>query len=238
MDRKDSKKVLGKKVSKKECCRLERMQHCENLLYRKGYRAICGVDEAGRGPLAGPVVAAGCILPPGFFLENLNDSKQVPAEMRKKLYETLIRYPGIIYGIGIVDAETIDRVNILQATFRAMKEAIEKLNNPVDYLLFDGNQYPFFSIPSLGIVKGDSLSLSVAAASILAKETRDRIMVEYHEEWSEYGFDENKGYGTREHLEALERVGPCPIHRRSFDPVKTKIMEMPLFDRIETRLTK
>lgn len=196
--------------------RLLNMSHYEMSLRAQGFRAIAGIDEAGRGPLAGPVVAAACILPEGKLLAGLNDSKQVKAERRETLFEMLQSDPDIHYGIAIVSADRIDQINILQATFEAMQEAVQKLPFCPDYLLIDGNQLPSFQTPFQGIVKGDTLSLSIAAASILAKVTRDRLMMEAAREWPQYGFERHKGYGTAFHLEALRRFGSCLIHRKSF----------------------
>ena len=189
----------------------------ENKLKADGFLRIAGVDEAGRGPLAGPVVAAACILPNGALFEYLNDSKKVTPSRRDLLYSQITSFPSIAFGIGIVDAATIDRINILQATFLAMQKAVSALSSPPDYLLIDGNQKPSFGdIPAQGIVKGDALSVSIAAASILAKVTRDRIMAQLDEEFPGYGFKEHKGYGTEKHIEALRQKGPTSIHRRTF----------------------
>lgn len=196
--------------------RLLSMSQYEIRLRAQGYRAIAGIDEAGRGPLAGPVVAAACILPEGKLIEGLNDSKQVKEGRREALFEVLSADPEIAFGIAIVDHERIDQINILQATFEAMRVAVAKLPRLPDYLLIDGPQTPRFEIPFQGIVKGDGLSLSIAAASILAKVTRDRMMVEAALLWPEYGFEKHKGYGTAAHTEAIRRFGLCPIHRKSF----------------------
>jgi ribonuclease HII len=186
-----------------------------------GYQRIAGIDEAGRGPLAGPVVAAACVFPQGLLIKGVNDSKQLTAIAREQLYEHIVACSAIDYGIGIISAELIDQVNILQATFKAMSEAISKLASPPDYLLVDGLHLPCPHFPGLAIVEGDSKSQSIAAASILAKVTRDRLMLEFHKKWPLYGFDQHKGYGTKEHLQAIQNYGPCPIHRMSFAPLKT-----------------
>ena len=196
--------------------RLLNMSHYEQRLKAQGFQAIAGIDEAGRGPLAGPVVAAACILKPGKLMAGLNDSKQIKEKLRESLFEELLSDPDISFGIGIVSPERIDQINILQATFEAMQIAVKSLPCLPDHLLIDGSQLPRFEIPTLGIVKGDTLSLSIAAASILAKVTRDRMMREAAELWPEYGFEKHKGYGTAVHLEALRRSGPTPIHRKSF----------------------
>jgi ribonuclease HII len=212
-------------LSTTELARLHYLSKWERELHSKGYRKIAGVDEAGRGPLAGPVVAASCVLPFGFLLEDLNDSKKLTRKRRKELFEELTHHPAVFFALGIVNVATIDCVNILQATFLAMQEAIQKLPNGCDYILFDGNQLPKVSLPHQGIVGGDGLSLSIAAASVIAKESRDRLMDQYHLQWPEYGFDQHKGYGTQKHLEALERFGPCEIHRRSFAPINSYLLE-------------
>lgn len=192
----------------------------EYHLHERGYRKIAGVDEAGRGPLAGPVVAACCLLPYGFELIGIDDSKKVDAALRKEIYQSLINDPKVEYSVAIVDVEKIDRLNILHATLYGMKKAILEMKNQPDYLLVDGNQLPDVDIAKEAIVSGDAYSLSIAAASIIAKCTRDELMEKYHEQFSNYKFDQNKGYGTAEHLRALEKYGPCPIHRKSFEPVK------------------
>lgn len=204
-----------------EHARLLELTSYEREARAQGYRQIAGIDEAGRGPLAGPVVAAACIIPDGLLFSGVNDSKQLSAKQRYALYETLTNHPDIVYGIGQADPEEIDRVNIYQATILAMYRAIEALPCLPDYLLVDGMKLPYPMIPSIKLIKGDTLSQSIAAASIIAKETRDRLMGEFHLQWPHYSFDAHKGYGTAKHIEALERHGPCPIHRRSFEPVKS-----------------
>lgn len=196
--------------------RLDALKTHERRLLSLGIQRIAGVDEAGRGPLAGPVVAAACIVPDDFYLSHLNDSKKLTEEKREELFSSLLALP---HGIGIVDAATIDHVNILEATFLAMTKAVEALDPLPDYLLIDGNRLPPISIPKEAIVDGDALSISIAAASILAKVTRDRIMLEMDALWPEYGFRQHKGYGTMEHMAALQKLGPCPVHRLSFGPV-------------------
>jgi ribonuclease HII len=208
-------------VSDSELSRLKQMSIWEKRLRSQGFLRIAGIDEAGRGPLAGPVVAAACILPEDVFFANLNDSKQLSAEEREILFQEIISCPHLLYGIGIIDVGTIDRVNILQATFLAMRKAIESLPLPPDYILIDGSQIPQFSIPTESIIKGDRLSISIAAGSILAKVTRDRIMVELDQKHPHYGFKQHKGYATEQHILAIHTHGPCSVHRRSFDPVKT-----------------
>lgn len=217
-----------KKISKSELRRLHAMSISEMRLKAEGFCKIAGIDEAGRGPLAGPVVAAACILPEGALFESLNDSKQLAPDEREILFDQLIQCPGILYGVGIVDVATIDQVNILQATFIAMRKAVAALELQPDYLLIDGNQTPHFDIPKEAIVEGDAKSISIAAASILAKVTRDKIMHDLDAEYPNYGFKRHKGYATAEHLQAIQNFGPSAIHRKSFDPVRTMLKEVSL----------
>ena len=193
--------------------RLEGMREFENKYSDLG--AVAGIDEAGRGPLAGPVVAAAVILPKDIFLPFLNDSKKVTEKRRDVLFDQ-IKQEAIAYGIGIASNALIDEINILQATYEAMREAISKLNKTPDILLVDAVHIPGISIKQVGIVKGDAKSVNIAAASILAKVTRDRLMLEYDKIYPEYGFASNKGYSTAKHIEALKACGACDIHRRSF----------------------
>jgi len=186
-----------------------------------GYLHIAGVDEAGRGPLAGPVVAAACVLPQGASIAGIDDSKKLLPSERYEIFQKIVSLADVDYGIGIIDTLLIDQVNILQATFQAMLAALSCLTKEPDFLLIDGNRMPKTLTPGIPIVKGDSLSLSIAAASILAKVTRDQLMKLYHEEWPHYGFDTHKGYATKVHLEAIYKHGPCPIHRMSFEPLKS-----------------
>lgn len=184
-----------------------------------GFQYIAGIDEAGRGPLAGPVVAAAVILPQDIYIPFINDSKKLSPEQRTDLFG-IIRKKAISYGIGIVDNVQIDRINILQATFQAMAEAVRQLNPEPQVLLNDAVDNPHIQgIPQVPIIKGDTLSISIAAASILAKVTRDRIMDQFDTLYPGYGFAKHKGYFTREHQQALKQFGPSPIHRRSFAPV-------------------
>lgn len=176
---------------------------------------ICGVDEAGRGPLAGPVYAAAVILPRGLVIEGLNDSKKLTEKRREALFDE-IREKAVAYGIGCADEKEVDEINILQATFLAMRRAIAQLSTIPDLALIDGNRDSDFGVPSRTVIKGDSLSANIAAASVLAKVTRDRVMKEYDEQYPQYGFAVHKGYGTKRHYEALREYGPCPIHRMSF----------------------
>lgn len=183
--------------------------------YGTDFHCICGIDEAGRGPFAGPVVAGAVVLPEGLMIEGLNDSKKVSPKKREELYEE-IKEKAISYGIGMSSPARIDEINILQATYEAMQHAVEDLDVVPDLLLNDAVTIPQIPIRQVGIVKGDGRSLSIAAASIMAKVTRDRIMVEYAELYPEYGFEKNKGYGSEEHRAALKQYGPCPIHRHTF----------------------
>ena len=196
-----------------ERVRLEGMREFENKYSDLAY--VAGIDEAGRGPLAGPVVAAAVILPKYIFLPFLNDSKKVTEKRRDVLFDE-IKQNAIAYGIGIASNTLIDEINILQATYEAMREAINSLEKTPDVLLVDAVHIPDINIKQVGIVKGDAKSVNIAAASILAKVTRDRIMVEYDKIYPEYGFASNKGYGTATHIAALKEVGPCAIHRKSF----------------------
>lgn len=191
----------------------------ENRHKELGCRHIAGIDEAGRGPLAGPVIAAAVILPSGFKLSGLNDSKKLTAKKREVLFEELMTAEDVLISIGQVDAPEIDEINILKATHLAMKKAAEALPHIPDICLIDGLPVKGFPFPQESIVKGDAKSLSISAASIIAKVTRDRLMAEYAREFPQYGFERHSGYGTKAHLEALNTYGPCRIHRRSFAPV-------------------
>lgn len=188
----------------------------EHAAMEEGFSLICGVDEAGRGPLAGPVCAATVILPPDLELEGLNDSKKLSEKRREALYP-MICEQALAYGIAFASEQEIDELNILQATFLAMRRAVGQLGLKPDLALVDGNREPDFGdIPVRTIVKGDSRSANIAAASILAKVTRDRFMLEQDAVYPQYGFAVHKGYGTQKHYAALREFGPCPIHRRSF----------------------
>ena len=187
----------------------------ENARFSDDIRIICGVDEAGRGPLAGPVYAAAVILPRNLDIEGLNDSKKLTEKKRAELFD-VITARAVAYGIGSASEREIDEINILQATFLAMRRAIEAMPVRPDLALIDGNRDTDFGVPSETVIKGDSLSASIAAASILAKVTRDRVMERFAEEYPRYGFEVHKGYGTKRHYEALREFGPCPIHRQSF----------------------
>ena len=191
------------------------MWEIENSFFSEKIRVICGVDEAGRGPLAGPVCAAAVILPANLEIPGLTDSKKLTDKKRRELYP-VIKEQAIAYGIGFASEKEIDEINILQATFLAMQRAIDQLAVKPDLALIDGNRQKDFGIPAKTVVKGDSLSASIAAASILAKVTRDNLMLEQSEIYPQYKFDIHKGYGTKAHYEALREFGPCPIHRMTF----------------------
>ena len=187
----------------------------EQELELQGYAAVCGVDEAGRGPLCGPVVAAACILPTGLVIEGLDDSKKLSAKKREALFDE-IKQKAIAYAIASASPEEIDSINILNATMLAMRRAVEALPIPADFALIDGNMSRGFTIPTQTVIKGDAISSSIAAASILAKVTRDRICMEDDKKYPAYQFAKHKGYSTALHMQILREKGPCPIHRRSF----------------------
>ena len=187
----------------------------ESAVYARGFTAVCGIDEAGRGPLAGPVYAAAVLLPEELVIEGLNDSKKLSEKKREALFD-VIRENALAYGIGFADEKEIDEINILQATYLAMRRAYENMQISCDYVLIDGNRMPPMPVPGETIVKGDAKSPSIAAASILAKVSRDRVMLEYAKQYPEYEFEKHKGYGTKVHTEALLKYGPSPIHRKTF----------------------
>lgn len=203
--------------------RLAEMRLREEELHKQGYVNIAGVDEVGRGPLAGPVVAAAVVLPEDFDVLGIDDSKKLSEKKREELFK-VITEGAVAYGIGMADHEVIDDINILQATKLAMKRALDELSEklkavecgPIDYILFDAMKIEDIDIPQESIIKGDAKVLAIAAASIVAKITRDRMMVEYAKEYPEYAFEKNKGYGTKAHYEGIEAQGICPIHRRTF----------------------
>lgn len=210
----------------------EQFRH-ERRLLEQGIARIAGVDEAGRGPLAGPVVAAAVIFPAAVVrrrlppaLADLNDSKQCTPAGRERLFHALETLPDIELATALIEPEEIDRLNILRATHRAMELAVGRLQPPPGHLLVDGLPALIPGISQTALVQGDARSFSIAAASIVAKVTRDRLMIEYHARFPGYGFHRHKGYPTREHLEALDRLGPCPIHRRSFTPVRQRQPEL------------
>ncbi len=205
----------------------------ERTLLREGFTTVAGVDEAGRGPLAGPVTAAAVVLPIEWIrdglpaeLDGLNDSKQLSEAQRERFFAALTENPAVHHGITSVEAGVIDAINILQATHRAMNEALARLQAPPAHVLVDGTRVKSLRFPQTPLVKGDSRSYSIAAASVLAKVTRDRLMAAYGAEFPSYGFTEHKGYGTPAHLAAIARHGPCPIHRRSFAPLKPAQSEL------------
>jgi ribonuclease HII len=202
--------------------RLKKLVLYENEARQQGYQYIAGIDEVGRGPLAGPVIAAACIVPEGAFFSGIKDSKLLLPPQRLRLYEQIVACQGLCYGIGIVSHQEIDLINIYQATIKAMLQAVEALPIKPDFLLVDGLGLKHPTIPHQKIIKGDNLSQSIAAAAIIAKVTRDRLMIEYHKSWPDYGFDKHKGYGTPQHLKAIKKSGRCPIHRLSFEPFNEK----------------
>lgn len=187
----------------------------ENAARAKGFKAICGVDEAGRGPLAGPVCAAAVILPPDCVIDGLNDSKKLSEKKREALFD-VIKNEALAYSIAMASEKEIDEINILQATFLAMKRAVDSLSIKPDYILVDGNRDPMFDTDTELVVKGDSLSASIAAASVLAKVTRDRFMLEIDKKYPQYQFSKHKGYGTKLHYEMIAEYGISDVHRRTF----------------------
>lgn len=191
------------------------MLELERQAYEEGFQSVCGVDEAGRGPLAGPVFAAAVILPPGLIIEGLNDSKQLSEKKREELFN-IIQREAVCYGIGMADHKEIDRLNILQATFLAMRRAVEKLSQQPDLAMVDGNRDPGLGIETRTIVKGDAQSASIAAASVLAKVSRDRYMLELDTLYPDYKFAKHKGYPTKEHYQAIREHGVSPVHRKTF----------------------
>lgn len=213
------KKLVTQYKKKLEAYNREQKRLEEMLLFERKYggdfHCICGMDEAGRGPFAGPVVAGAVVLPPGLKIEGLNDSKQVSPKNRERLFDEIME-KAVSVGVGMSSPARVDEINILQATYEAMRHAIEDLDVVPDLLLNDAVTVPQIPIKQVGIVKGDARSLSIAAASIVAKVTRDRLMVEYASLYPEYGFEKNKGYGSAAHREALKKYGPCPIHRETF----------------------
>ncbi len=195
------------------------MWHYENETRKHGHKIIAGIDEAGRGPLAGPVVAASVILPENCRVEGLNDSKKLSEKKRNLIFQ-IIRKKAVAIGIGITYENIIDQINILQAARAAMADSVSRLSCKPDFLLIDGNQKIPFIIPQLTIKKGDVLSASIAAASVIAKVTRDRMMLHYDGIYPQYGFSRHKGYGTQDHLKNISKFGPCKIHRKTFKGVK------------------
>lgn len=201
--------------------RLETMLRYEREAYGQGFQAVAGIDEVGRGPLAGPVVAAAVILPEGCKITGLNDSKKIPKSRHEAIYQAILKEARAV-GVGIQESHVIDQVNIYEATKLAMGDALAQLEVKPDYLLIDAMKLDT-SIPQQALIKGDANSLSIAAASIVAKVTRDRLMKTFDEQYRGYGFAHNAGYGTKEHLAGLARQGVCPIHRKSFEPIKSML---------------
>lgn len=219
---KQRKKVL--QVELDEEARLEQMLRYEKELYARGFQAIAGIDEVGRGPLAGPVVTACVILPKNCKIKYLNDSKKIPKTKHEAIYQAVL-HQALAVGVGIVENKIIDQVNIYEATKIGMLQAIDNLQGQItkpDYLLIDAMKLDS-TIPQQSIIKGDATSLSIAAASIVAKVTRDKIMAEFDQKFPGYAFAKNAGYGTAEHLVALDKLGITPIHRQSFEPIKSMI---------------
>ncbi|MBD3180998.1 ribonuclease HII [Candidatus Poribacteria bacterium] len=208
--------------SAKDSQKFQQMLAYEQELYEQGYNSIAGTDEAGRGPLAGPVVAAAVILDLNQIIDGIDDSKKLSPTCRESLFKK-IRQKSIAYGVGIISNDIIDKINILQASMEAMKQAVINLPVKPDFLLIDGNYFPNINLPMKAIKSGDSLSMSIAAASIIAKVTRDRIMQDFDSKHPQYGFAKNKGYPTKEHIQKLEKYGPCKIHRKSFAPVAERL---------------
>lgn len=203
-------------MKEKEQERLEKLKQIEEELYKKGINKICGIDEAGRGPLAGPVVVAAVIMPKDSMIEGVNDSKKVSEKKREKLYEEITQN-AIAWGVGIIDQEEIDNINILNATKKGLTTALTQLTEKPDIILVDAlTKINTLGIPYESIIKGDAKSYSIAAASIVAKVTRDRIMRKWDEIYPEYGFEKHKGYGTKAHIEAIQNYGICKIHRKTF----------------------
>ena len=227
--REDPRKAAARLVrryekAQAEHARLLKMYAYEHEAWARGYEIVAGVDEAGRGPLAGPVSVAAVILPHDLCLPKLNDSKKLSAKVREELFDE-IQEKAIAVGTALIDAQTIDRVNIYQATINGMYEAIFSLQPEPQEVLIDAVPLENLPMASQSIIKGDAKSASIAAASIIAKVTRDRLMDEYDKIYPEYGFAQHKGYGTAQHIEALKKYGPCLIHRRSFEPVRSLVRD-------------
>ena len=213
MTKKEERLQKQQKKLQEELIRLDGMKHYERMY--QSYGILCGIDEVGRGPLAGPVVASAVILSEDTEILYLNDSKKLTQRRRELLYDEIME-KALAVGVGVISHQRIDEINILQATYEAMREAVSKLNPQPDLLLNDAVTIPGILVKQVPIIKGDAKSISIAAASIIAKVTRDRLMVDYDTVYPEYGFASNKGYGAKAHLEALKKYGPTPIHRQSF----------------------
>lgn len=205
--------MAGRSDAASEAKRIQTMKDFDKGILANGY--LAGVDEAGRGPLAGPVAAAAVILPEGAEIDGINDSKKLSEKKREALFD-VIKDKALAYAVCMAGAERIDEINILRATMEAMRGAVEKLGLKPDYVIVDGNRMPELTVPGEAVVKGDSKSMAIAAASVLAKVTRDRYMREAARKFPGYGFEKHKGYGTKAHYEAIERLGVCGIHRRTF----------------------
>ena len=214
LEKEQEKEAKRLAKEQEELRRLEGMREYEKE-YELTCDYVCGIDEAGRGPLAGPVVSAAVILPKGMLIPYVNDSKKLTERRRELLYPEIME-KALAVGVGIVSPERIDEINILQATYEAMRQALSQLPVHPDVLLNDAVRIPGVDIPQVPIVKGDAKSISIACASVIAKVTRDRMMVEYDQLYPEYGFAGHKGYGSAAHMEALRQIGPCPIHRKTF----------------------
>lgn len=225
--------TIASDLETEEYTRIQNMLRFERELWGRGVTFVAGLDEAGRGPLAGPVVAAAVVFPRDVFIPQIDDSKKLSENVREELFAVIVQQ-AMDFGIGQAEVEEIDDINILQASFLAMKRALSKLKTKPEYLLVDGRAFPNDDVPFTPIIKGDSLSFSIAAASILAKVTRDRIMRQYDFEFPEYGFASHKGYATAAHLDAIAKFGFCPIHRQSFHPRRFS-PQLSLFDAEENR---
>jgi ribonuclease HII len=210
----------------------------EKKLRATGVARIAGIDEAGRGALAGPVVAAAVVLPEKFRHRRLNDSKQLALELREEIYSELVSNPEVRWRVGVIDSIEIDRINILRASHQAMRAAIAALTDPPDHVLIDGLPVIPFPFPQTAIIDGDCISLSIAAASVIAKVTRDRIMRDFCSQFPQYCFEQHKGYGTELHLVRLHEFGPCPIHRRSFEPVAQPLLALEDLSQIRSSPTR
>jgi len=213
--KKDKFLLLRMNLKKNEALRIQTLLTYEKSLWSQGLRYIAGVDEAGRGPIAGPVVAAAVIFPKGIFIPGIDDSKKLTPKTRENLFQ-VIQSNAIHFGVGVVREKIIDEINILQATYKAMLIAVSRLSDGAQHVLVDGRKNPFFTITQTAIVGGDRLCFSIAAASILAKVFRDRIMIAYDKIYPCYGFAQHKGYPTARHIHAIKTYGLCPIHRKSF----------------------
>ena len=214
-------------VPEKEWRRLKKLTKIEEKGYRAGYITIAGVDEAGRGPLAGPVFAAACIIPRKLLIPGVDDCKKLLPAKREAVFKSLVSHPEIIYGVGMVEHDVIDEINIFQATIQAMLLAISQWRIKPDFLLVDGLSLPHTDIPCEKVIKGDEQCLSIAAASVIAKVSRDNYMQAMHEKYPQYGFNTHKGYATEKHLKALKLYGPSPIHRLTFksvDPIEEEAL--------------